>query len=79
MHALQTPVESRGRKRASLEASRLVWICLGAVALAAETRASAQSTVDTISDVAPNIVKIFGAGGRRNLHAYGSGFLVYDR
>jgi serine protease Do len=51
-------------------------MCFGAVALATETPASAQSTVDTIADVAPNIVKIFGAGGRRNLHAYGSGFLV---
>jgi len=40
------------------------------------TSASAQSTVETIEDVAPRIVKIFGAGGRKGLHAYGSGFLV---
>jgi serine protease Do len=37
--------------------------------------ASAQSTVETIEQVAPKIVKIFGAGGRKNLYSYGSGFL----
>jgi len=38
--------------------------------------ASAQSTSDAIATVSPKIVKIFGAGGRKNLYAYGSGFLV---
>lgn len=36
----------------------------------------AQSTQDTIAAVCPKVVKIFGAGGGRNLHAYGTGFLV---
>ena len=37
---------------------------------------SAQSTSQTIATVAPKVVKIFGAGGSKNLYAYGSGFLV---
>jgi len=37
--------------------------------------AAAQSSVDAIPEIAPKIVKIFGAGGRKNLYAYGSGFL----
>lgn len=36
----------------------------------------AQSVVETIDTVAPKVVKIFGAGGRKNLYAYGTGFLV---
>ncbi len=36
----------------------------------------AQSTADAIAEVSPKIVKIFGAGGRKNLYGYGSGFLV---
>jgi serine protease Do len=36
----------------------------------------AQSTDATIKSVMPRIVKIFGAGGIRGLHAYGTGFLV---
>lgn len=36
----------------------------------------AQSTPQTIAAVAPKVVKIFGAGGGKNLYAYGSGFLV---
>ncbi len=35
-----------------------------------------QTSLDTIDAVAPKLVKIFGAGGRKNLYAYGSGFLV---
>ncbi|HEY0982205.1 S1C family serine protease [Schlesneria sp.] len=35
-----------------------------------------QSTAQTIATVSPKVVKIFGAGGAKNLHAYGSGFLV---
>lgn len=38
--------------------------------------AFAQSTQDTIDAVLPRMVKIFGAGGVRNLAAYGTGFLV---
>lgn len=36
----------------------------------------AQSTEETIQAVMPRMVKIFGAGGIRRLHAYGTGFLV---
>jgi serine protease Do len=36
----------------------------------------AQSTTQTIAAVSPKVVKIFGAGGTKNLYAYGSGFLV---
>lgn len=38
--------------------------------------ALAQSTSATIANVSPKVVKIFGAGGSKNLYAYGSGFLV---
>ena len=36
----------------------------------------AQSVRDTIGLTQPKIVKIFGAGGRTNLAAYGTGFFV---
>ena len=36
----------------------------------------AQSTIDTVQ---PTIVKIFGAGGLRNLNAYSTGILVEER
>ncbi len=45
-----------------------------ATTIVVETRA--QSTGETIAAVSPKVVKIFGAGGRKNLYAYGSGFLV---
>ncbi len=38
--------------------------------------ARAQSTLETIDYVQPRMVKIFGAGGIRKLHAYSTGFLV---
>ncbi|MBM81735.1 MAG: serine protease [Planctomycetaceae bacterium] len=38
--------------------------------------AQAQSTSAAISNVQPRLVKIFGAGGVRGLHAYSTGFLV---
>ena len=37
---------------------------------------SAQSMRETIEATLPRIVKIFGAGGVRNLEAYGTGFLI---
>ena len=37
---------------------------------------SAQSTTQTIAAISPKVVKIFGAGGGKNLYAYGTGFLV---
>lgn len=39
----------------------------------------AQSSGETIQSVSPKVVKIFGAGGGANLHAYGTGFLVSDK
>ncbi|MCC7424052.1 MAG: serine protease [Planctomycetaceae bacterium] len=38
--------------------------------------AFAQSTDDTIQAVQPKMVKIFGAGGVKNLHPYSTGFLA---
>src|SRR4051794_2063220 len=35
-----------------------------------------QSTSETIRVTSPKVVKIFGAGGAKNLYAYGSGFIV---
>jgi serine protease Do len=55
-------------------AKKLALLVLFVVALAAP--AFAQSSLQTIEDTAPKLVKIFGAGGRKNLYAYGSGFLV---
>ena len=50
----------------------------GAMLLCCEggTPVRAQSTGDAIAAVAPKMVKLFGAGGRRNLYGYGSGCLV---
>jgi serine protease Do len=48
---------------------------LAIVALTATTL-PAQSTDETIAQTLPKIVKIFGAGGVKKLHAYGSGFVV---
>ncbi len=41
--------------------------------------AFAQSTSEAIAITSPKVVKIFGAGGGKNLYAYGSGFLVSPR
>lgn len=46
---------------------------LGAYSVAS---AAVQSSQQTIEQTLPRIVKIFGAGGLRNLEAYGTGFLV---
>lgn len=51
-------------------------LLLVAVVCALPVSASAQSLSDTVDAIAPKVVKIFGAGGRKNLYAYGSGFLV---
>ena len=49
---------------------------LFSVAVILPNTARAQSTSETIANVSPKVVKIFGAGGSKNLYAYGSGFLV---
>lgn len=52
-------------------------ICLSLIVGATTPgNAVAQSTGETIDYVMPRVVKIFGAGGIANLHAYGTGFLV---
>ncbi|HUQ71827.1 MAG TPA: S1C family serine protease [Planctomycetaceae bacterium] len=45
------------------------WLCLS-------TPVWSQSTGDAIAAVAPKMVKLFGAGGRKNLYGYGSGCLI---
>ena len=40
------------------------------------TKASAQTTRETIAAVQPKVVKIFGAGGIKGLASHGTGFLV---
>lgn len=54
-------------------ASLLAAVAIGSLWL---PTAEAQSSAEAIAAVAPKVVKIFGAGGRKNLYAYGSGFLV---
>lgn len=58
--------------------SRRLWAaCLFAIVLGLPpSRGYSQSTRETIDHVLPRIVKIFGAGGIANLHAYGTGFIV---
>ena len=50
--------------------SSLCWVLFAAVF------ARAESLPDTIDAVQPRIVKLFGAGGLRNLAGYGSGIIV---
>lgn len=52
---------------------RLVWLAL---VMAWPAAASAQSFSEAIDQVAPKVVKIYGAGGLKNLYPYGTGFLV---
>jgi len=57
--------------------SLIVIAILAAVAMWAPVRASAAADLTAvIRDVAPRMVKIYGAGGFRGLEAYQSGFLV---
>jgi len=59
---------------------RAVWIaglCCGLSFFASATLASAQDRkVEPIEYASARVVKVFGAGGIKNLHAYCSGFLV---
>lgn len=49
----------------------------GAVSAAAAATSPAASPLgDTIDDVAPKLVKLFGAGGLKGLYSYGTGFLI---
>src|SRR5690606_36422171 len=40
------------------------------------TATSAQTMREAIDDVQPKMVKIYGAGGYRNLESYGTGFVI---
>ena len=51
-------------------------LLLALVLLAIPNVGWSQSNSQTITSVSPKVVKIFGAGGAKNLYAYGSGFLV---
>lgn len=56
-------------------------LCLAAVLLAVTflstpDRAAAKSTAETIKETLPKVVKIFGAGGIKKLHAYSTGLIV---
>ena len=60
----------------TMKIQTLVLTCLIFSSFLANNDCSAQSTAQTIADVSPKVVKIFGAGGGKNLYAYGTGFLV---
>ncbi|MFT7639479.1 MAG: S1-C subfamily serine protease [Pirellulaceae bacterium] len=47
-----------------------------AMPLSAADRAKLNSFAETINDVQPKIVKVYGAGGLKGLEAYQSGFLI---
>jgi len=51
-------------------------ICVACTLQNAQGGAKSPSYADVISDVQPRMVKIFGAGGLRNLESYQSGFLI---
>lgn len=53
-----------------------LWLILLAACVFRADAGRAQSTREAIDSVLPRVVKIFGAGGLRNLEAYGTGFLV---
>lgn len=78
---LATPHNPVIHRYAVAAAQHLVWrplvvAVLTCVAVFTPQVASAQSTRETIAEVTPRIVKIFGAGGIQRLQGYGSGFLV---
>lgn len=52
----------------------LAWMVFSMISVV--TPCWSQSTAKTIATVSPKVVKIFGAGGAKNLYSYGSGFLV---
>ena len=51
-------------------------VCLAAVSWSTFSSAQAQSTHEAIAAVQPQIVKIYGAGGYKNLESFGTGFVV---
>lgn len=55
---------------------RTGWMLAFLLCASGASNVSAQSTRDTIAAVQPKVVKIFGAGGVKNLAAHGTGFFV---
>ncbi len=65
------------KRRTQSQTDRMMWICLCAMLLCGgAARASAQGVEEITRHVEPRMVKIFGAGGLRNLHHYSTGFFV---
>ncbi|MGE0376918.1 MAG: S1C family serine protease [Planctomycetaceae bacterium] len=61
--------------RTTCGSSRLLLMVLAGL-LCGRSTGRAQSTSEAIDTVLPRVVKIFGAGGLKNLETYGTGFLV---
>src|SRR4051812_3034368 len=60
-----------------MAAARYSFLLVCTMALAAvPAPASAQSTREAIENTQPKIVKLFGAGGLKNLAAYGTGIII---
>lgn len=53
-----------------------VLLGLALIGLPLSSEASAQTMREAIDDVQPKMVKIYGAGGFRNLESYGTGFVI---
>lgn len=64
------PGDSPGSKTVWRMAAMVMLVCGGALS------ATAQSSYQTVEAVSPRMVKIFGAGGLKQLYAYSTGFLV---
>ena len=76
---MTTPADSQTsmpRARGLFALQPWLWRAFLAIVCLFPAAAQASETSDTIDQIAPKVAKIFGAGGRKNLHAYGSGFLV---
>src|SRR5690606_9822860 len=71
--AISTP--RRERLPHGLQTRAVILIGLALIGLMSSS-ASAQTMRDAIEDVQPKLVKIYGAGGYKNLESYGSGFVV---
>jgi serine protease Do len=65
------------RERIEMTAQRYIqrFVCLACIACLAQPL-TAQSSRETIDAVLPKVVKIFGAGGIKQLYSYSTGFLI---
>ena len=67
------------KQMSSARLNLIRWVSFAVVTMslfAGKNTANAQSTSQSIAGISPKVVKIFGAGGGKNLYAYGTGFLV---